>query len=162
MVKGYSLSLYIQMMDEGAASKTNWSKCRLCQQEKSNATLISPLSSCQRKQDYAGYSNIARNVPLFHAINDMPIAFNPSRIDEGEDIEMGITVADCCSRTPERARQRRAVPSTSGSMDEPRSKRRKSAGIPKVECFFCEDDISNLQKGMAWETTPQSMCQNSE
>ena len=33
-------------------------------------------------------------------------------------------------------------------MDEPQSKRRKSADIPKVECFFCEEDILNLQKGM--------------
>ena len=75
------------MMDEVTTSKTNWSKCCLCQQEKSNKTLISPLSSFQRKQDYAGYSNIARNVPLFYAINDMPIVFDPSRLDEGEGIE---------------------------------------------------------------------------
>ena len=76
--------------------------------KKSNETLILPLSSFQRKQDYAGYSNIARNLPLFYAINDMPIAFDPSRLDEGEGIEKLwhemelniIRVADCCSRTP--------------------------------------------------------------
>ena len=90
----------------------------------------------------------------------MPIAFDPSRLDEGEGVENtlvrnGAKYHNSCrllfkNTKLERAQQRRAVPSTSGAMDEPRSKRRKSADIPKVECFFCEeeDDISNLQKGM--------------
>lgn len=55
--------------------------------KKKNEFLISPLGSFQRTQDYAGYSNIARNVPLFHVINDVPIAINPSRLDEGDGIE---------------------------------------------------------------------------
>ena len=147
-------------MDEVSTSKTDWSKCCLCQQEKSNETLISPLSSFQRKQDYAGYSNIARNVPLFHAINDMPIALDPSRLDEGEGIETtlvrnGGKYHQSCrllfnNTKLQRAQQRKAVPSTSGATDEPRSKRRKSADIPKVECFFCEEEdaISNLHEGM--------------
>ena len=49
--------------------------------------LMSPLSSFQREQDYAGYTNIANNVPLFHAINCMPIPLNPARLDEGSCIE---------------------------------------------------------------------------
>ena len=72
--------------------------------KKSNEALISPLSSFQRKQDYEGFRNIARNVPMFHAINDMPIPFNPSRLDEGEGIEATLVlepnitrVADYCS-----------------------------------------------------------------
>ena len=48
---------------------------------------MSPLSSFQREQDYAGYTNIANNMPLFHAINDMPIPLNPARRDEGDGIE---------------------------------------------------------------------------
>ena len=148
-------------MDEVSTTKTDWSKCCLCQQEKNNETLISPLSTFQRKQDYAGYINIARNVPLFHALNDMPIALDPSRLDEGEGIENtlirnGAKYHQSCrflfnNTKLERAKQRRAVPSTSGENDDqPRTKRRKSADIPKVECFFCEeeDDISNMQEGM--------------
>ena len=54
---------------------------------KNPTKLISPLCLFQRKQDYAGYSNIARNVPLFYAINDMLIAFDPSGLDEREGIE---------------------------------------------------------------------------
>lgn len=97
------------MMDKDSTSKTDWSKCCLCQQEKSKETLISPLSSFQRKQDYAGHSNIARNVPLFYAINDMPIALDPSRLEEGEGIETTLirngakyhqSCRFCCSTTP--------------------------------------------------------------
>ena len=55
--------------------------------EKRDETLMSPLSSFKRNQDYAGYSKIARNVPLFHAFNDMLIPFNPAQLDEGEGIK---------------------------------------------------------------------------
>ena len=74
-------------MDAKSRRKTDWNKCCLCQEDKSDETLISPLSTFQRKQDYSGYSNIATNVPLFYAVNDMPIPFNPARLDEGEGIE---------------------------------------------------------------------------
>ena len=40
---------------------TNWKKCYLCQEDKSNECLRSPLSSFQREVDYAGF-----NVPLFN------------------------------------------------------------------------------------------------
>ncbi|CAE1315730.1 unnamed protein product [Acanthosepion pharaonis] len=89
----------------------------------------------------------------------MPIALDPSRLDEGEGIETtlvrnGSKYHQSCrllfnNTKLERAQQRRAVPSTSRATDEPQSKRRKSADIPKVECFFCEDDvILNQQEGM--------------
>ncbi|CAE1328153.1 unnamed protein product [Acanthosepion pharaonis] len=90
----------------------------------------------------------------------MPIALEPSRLDEGEGIEStlvrnGAKYHQSCrllfnNTKLERAQQRRAVPSTPGATDEPRRKRRKSADIPKVECFFCEEEdiISNLQEGM--------------
>ncbi|CAE1303156.1 unnamed protein product [Acanthosepion pharaonis] len=90
----------------------------------------------------------------------MPIALDPSRLDEDEGIETTLVrnrakYHQSCrlllnNTKLERAKQRRAVPSTPGATDEPRSKRRKSADIPKVECFFCEEEdvISNLQEGM--------------
>ncbi|CAE1246963.1 unnamed protein product [Acanthosepion pharaonis] len=90
----------------------------------------------------------------------MPIALDPSRLDEGEGIETtlvrnGAKYHQSCrllfnNTKIERAEQKRAAPSTSRATDEPRSKKRKSADIPKVECFFCEEEdvISNLQEGM--------------
>ena len=147
-------------MDEASISKIDWSKCCLCQLEKNNEILISPSNSFKRKQDYAGYSKIATNVPLFHALNDMPIAFNPSRLDEGEGIEATLIrnqakYHNSCrllftNTKLERARKRQVVQSTSEATGEPRSKRRTTSGIPKVECFFCEEEDvpSNLSEGM--------------
>lgn len=166
------------MMDANSipTCRTDWSKCCLCQEEKKNEFLISPLGSFQRTQDYAGYSNIVRNVPLFHAINDMPIAINPSRLDEGDGIEATLIrkqakYHNSCrllfnNSKLERAQNRsRALPGTSDLTDKPRIKRQKS-DTQKLECFFCEeqDDISNLSEGMTakLEWPSQSMCQNSE
>ena len=43
----------------------------------------------QRKLHNAdsGYSNLAINIPLFYSLNQMPIDFNPARLDEGDGIE---------------------------------------------------------------------------
>lgn len=150
-------------MDAESKRQTNWSKCCLCQEDKNNEMLISPLGSFQRKQDYAGYSNIAKNVPLFHAINDMPIPLNPARLDEGEGIEATLIqnkarYHNSCrllfnNTKLERAQKRRVTPSTSGGTDENRGKRQRTSDPPKVECFLCEeeDEISNLRKAMTMQ-----------
>jgi hypothetical protein len=64
--------------------QTNWTKCCLYQQKKKE-DLKSPPSSYTIKAD--GYTNIATNVPLFHAINALLIKLDPQRLDEGEGIE---------------------------------------------------------------------------
>ena len=69
-----------------SASKwqTDWSKCCLCQQD-TKEELKSPPNSYQPEQD--GYTNIATNVPLFKAMNALPIMLDPARLNEGEGIE---------------------------------------------------------------------------
>ena len=64
---------------------TDWIKCCLCQQYKRNEALISPTTRYKTQQD--GYIMLATNIPLFHAINDMPIILDPSRLDEDEGIQ---------------------------------------------------------------------------
>ena len=64
--------------------QTDWSKCCLCQQVKKEE-LKSPPISYTAKQD--GYTNIATNVPLFQAMNALPIILDPARLDEGGGIE---------------------------------------------------------------------------
>lgn len=71
-------------MSEAEQIKTDWRKCCLCQQEKSEP-LISPPTKYQKEQD--GYMNIAENVPLFHEINALPIPLDPRRLDEGGGVE---------------------------------------------------------------------------
>ena len=64
--------------------KTEWEKCCLCQRD-TNEPLISKPTSYNVAAD--GYKNIATNVPLFHAINALPIKMDPCRLDEGDGIE---------------------------------------------------------------------------
>ncbi len=64
--------------------QTGWSKCCLCQQDKKEE-LKSPPSSYRPEQD--GYTNIATNVPLFQAMNALPIKLDPARLDEGGGID---------------------------------------------------------------------------
>ncbi len=64
--------------------QTDWSKCCLCQQDKKEE-LKSPPSSYRPEQD--GYTNIATNVPLFQAMNALPIKLDPARLDEGGGID---------------------------------------------------------------------------
>jgi len=37
------------------------------------------------KQD--GYSMIGKNIPMFQSVNEMPIKFDPARLDEGSGVE---------------------------------------------------------------------------
>ena len=65
--------------------RTDWKKCCLCQKEKKDEALTYPTAKCKLPKD--GYSMLATNIPLFHAMHEMPIVLDPSRLDEGEGIE---------------------------------------------------------------------------
>ena len=65
--------------------KTNWDRCFICQQV-TKEKLIQP-SLFNREHDRTGYDTIARNIPLFHEINALPILLSPTRLDEGDGIE---------------------------------------------------------------------------
>ena len=63
--------------------QTPWSKCCLCQKKKSEQ-LKSPYA--EQPQEHDGYTMIATNIPLFHAINEMPFFLDPARLDDGRGI----------------------------------------------------------------------------
>eukprot|EP00918_Siedleckia_nematoides_P076078 GHVU01166423.1.p1 GENE.GHVU01166423.1~~GHVU01166423.1.p1 ORF type:complete len:146 (-),score=20.78 GHVU01166423.1:1358-1795(-) len=65
--------------------QTDWRKCCLCQEDKDDDDLISPPTRYTPIHD--GYNMIATNIPLFHALHEMPIVLDPARLDEGEGIE---------------------------------------------------------------------------
>lgn len=65
--------------------KTNWTKCCLCQQDKKEELRSPATNPAVREKD--GYQTIATNIPLFVAINNLPIALDPGRLDEGDGIE---------------------------------------------------------------------------
>ena len=64
--------------------QTDWSKCCLYQKKK-NEELKSPRA--QQPQGHDGYTMIATNIPLFYAINEMPIVLDPARLDDGGGLE---------------------------------------------------------------------------
>ena len=67
--------------------KTDWSKCCLCQEDKKNEGLTSPSASVHQNPEHDRYVMIATNVPLFKEIGEMPLMFDPARLDEGSGIE---------------------------------------------------------------------------
>ena len=68
-----------------SSTVTDWQKCCLCQTEKGEE-LKSPPSGYEVREDRDGYAIIARNVPLFKDINQLPIVLDPRRLDEGGGI----------------------------------------------------------------------------
>lgn len=68
-----------------SSRKTNWSLCCLCQKDKRGENLISPPS--HHVLDHDGYTMLARNIPMFSEINEMPLIMDPARLDEGDGIE---------------------------------------------------------------------------
>lgn len=132
--------------------------------DKKDETLISPLSSLQRKQDNAEYNKITLNVPLFHDLNDMSVPVNPAWLDEGAGIETALIrnkerYDNSCrllfNNTKLRRTCKRAVsPSTSGT-EEKCGKIQRSFDDPEVQCFLCEkvDEISKYRRAMTMQLT---------
>ncbi len=68
------------------ATKTDWRKCCLCQTDKKEE-LKSPPTHYTFSPENNGYPMIATNVPLFQAINQLPIRLDMSRLDDGGGTE---------------------------------------------------------------------------
>lgn len=66
--------------------KTNWERCFICQQ-----VTKEKLSQPSRECDFTAYDTFARNVPLFHKINALPVLLSPTRLDEGDGIKSTLT-----------------------------------------------------------------------
>ena len=64
--------------------QTDWNKCCICQNQKMGEQLKSPPA---RRVKHDGYSMLATNIPLFKEMNQLPLIFDPSRLDEGSGIE---------------------------------------------------------------------------
>ena len=122
--------------------QTDWSCC-LCQLVKKEE-LKSPPISYTAKQD--GYTNIAMNVPLFQAMNALPIILDPARLDEGGGIERKNSAKyhQSCrlmfNNSKLQRAQKRAL-SASDLQDESADTRkipRRRISPSRSECFLCE------------------------
>ena len=141
--------------------QTNWSKCCLCQEDKSEDLQSPPIRYlCDRD----GYVMIVTNLPLFHAINALLIVLDPARLDEGDGTED--TLRENKARYHqsgrylfnntklERARRRSDTQSTSSQSRENYTKRKRSSHEgPNSECFLCEQEAptSELRHAMTMQ-----------
>ena len=77
-------NIYRMSIEKTSNVRTDWSKCCLCQTDKTGEDLSSPIPG-RSKSD--GYSMLATNIPLFQELGQMPMIINPARLDEGVGIE---------------------------------------------------------------------------
>lgn len=138
--------------------QTDWSKCCLCQEDKVDDELISPPTRYAPAHD--GYTMIATNIPLFHALQEMPIVLDPARLDEGEGIEQTLRknkaqYHQSCrvmfnNTKLERARKRKAAAQSTESGEGRSKQRRTSREGRESECFICEKEepATEMRKAM--------------
>ena len=143
-----------------SSSITDWNKCCLCQSEKGEA-LKSPPIRYETSEDQDGYSMIARNVPLFKEINQMPIIIDPKRLDEGKGIEETLRQNNAkyhqsCRLMFINSKIERARSSSTRNTDEIPSKSRRMS-IENQVCFLCEKEapVSELRRAMTMELDQQ-------
>ena len=140
--------------------ETDWSKCCLCQIDK-DEDLKSLPTRYETDRDNDGYVMIARNIPLFHAIHQMPIKLDPKRLDQGGGIEETLRKNNAkyhqscrlsfSNSKLERARKRSATNISDDAHSVP-TKRRRSSLEDKV-CFLCEKEApkSELRHAMTMD-----------
>ena len=149
-----------------AKRKTNWTKCCLCQQD-TEENLVLPKRKLNKTD--AGYSNLARNIPIFYSLNAMPLGLDPARLDDGDGIEETLRKNDAqyhksCkllfnNTKLQRAQKRTSILSELSSDPEEgccTSKLpRKSHDQKAIECFLCEkpDTKENLRQAMTMQLT---------
>lgn len=141
------------------SSQINWKKCCLCQTDKNEALQSPPTHYlCEPEKD--GYAMLAKNIPLFEAINQLPIRLNTSRLNEGSGIEMTLRNNNAkYHRTCrllfnnyklERANKRSStIQSDPG--EGPSKMRRTSLEVKK--CFLCEklEPVAELRQAMTMQ-----------
>ena len=96
--------------------------------------------------DHDGYTMLARNIPMFSEINEMPLIMDPARLDEGDGIEATLRKnaakyhVNCRllfnNTKLDRARKRQSNDQTSNT-ETSRAKLRRTSHDNEV-CIFCE------------------------
>ena len=82
-LKRYYMRMMSSLTPTKSKPQTDWDKCCLCQADKKE-DLKSPT---QGSTGHDSYSKLATNIPLFQAINQIPLILDQNRLDEGSSIE---------------------------------------------------------------------------
>lgn len=128
---------------------TDWSKCCLCQKDKSE-DLKSPQANPAKNGD-DGYKSLARNIPMFYSINAMPIKLFPGRLDIGDGIEETMRkhnaqYHETCrllfnSTKLQRAQKRSTSAATADESSSSKIPRKVGNSSTATECFLCEKEV---------------------
>lgn len=105
---------------------------------------------------------IATNVPLFHALNEMPIVLDPARLDEGGGIEETLrrnkaqyhqSCGYLFNNTKLDRARKRAAPQTPQSEEGQTKLRRSSSEGQGSKCFLCDEEepASDLRHAMTMQ-----------
>lgn len=140
-----------------ACWQTDWGKCCLCQTDKKES-LSCPLANPSKKAS-DGYSLLARNIPRFHSLNQLPIKLDPAWLDDGSGIDATlrknkVQYRESCrllfNNTKLQRAEKRSTPSAPGDESRgskiPRRVRHTEDSNP--ECFLCEEEGDNLREAM--------------
>lgn len=134
---------------------TDWTKCCLCQLD-TNEELRCPQNNPVKRND-GGYMNLARNIPKFQSLNQLPIGMDPSRLDEGVGINETLTKNKASyhrncqvlfSNGMLQRAEKRSTPSGTIQDDSRKKIPRISKEIGKYQCFLCESTIGELREAM--------------
>ena len=137
--------------------RTDWAKCCLCQMDLKEC-LISPCSNPNKGAD-DGYSLLARNIPQFQSVNQLPIKLDPARFDDGSgkqetlktnQAQYHVSCRILFNSTQLQRAQKRKRPSGDGDENNSSSNKvsRRSPTHQKAECFLCEEQGGEVREAM--------------
>ena len=120
--------------------------------------LISPRSNPTKGAD-DGYGLLARNIPQFHSVNQLPIKLDPARLDDGSGIQETLKTnqaqyhASCrllFNNTRLQSAQKSKRPTGDGDESNSSSNivSRRSPTRQKAECFLCEEQGGEVREAM--------------
>lgn len=134
---------------------TDWTKCCICQLDKKE-DLKSPQTNPVKKGD-DGYVTMARNIPRFQSLHQLPINIDPARLDEGGGIEETLrrnkahyheTCRLLFNNTNLQRAEKRSTPAATRNEGGRSNIPRKAQEKKKIECFLCETQGDELREAM--------------
>ena len=136
---------------------TDWAKCCLCQMD-TKECLISPRSNPTKGADDE-YGLLARNIPQFQSVSQLPIKLDPARLDDGSGIQETLKTnhaqyhASCrilFNNTKLQRAQKRKRPTGDGNESNSSSNKApwRGSAPQKAECFLCEEEGAEVREAM--------------
>ena len=158
------------MASNSKSWNTDWAKCYLYQMD-TKECLISPRSNPTKGAD-DGYGLLAKNIPQFHSVNQLPIKLDPARLDDGSGIketlktnqaQYHVSCRILFNNTKLQRAQKRKRPTGDGDESISSNKvPRRSSTRQKAECFLCEEEEKRRSDDHETEQESQQTCKDDQ